>query len=527
MWTLDLAPHLAVDGKSAWERTPRKGQAPSERAGSVMCVYKNRLVQFGGVFDGKDALSEKTAAYDGKNTGKSATAKPVWYNDLFAFDLEHRRWYDMPLRRKEAPGKRRRKAKGAALSPGGAESEDDEDEGGEAKEEVGEAEDPRRSAPWNTSGSIFGRSNSGPGPFPLVAVAREVHSAGFGWMIDELAGDEDGGAPWWGGGDEEQTLSFGDPWVTAQPHRAGLSSGEGGGGVFQQTRAQAEAAGPEASLEVAPPSDPCAALPIGRLNPCVLLKGHTMIVYGGTFEHGNREWALDDCWAIDLRDREEWTRLIAGTPHSFDDADSSDDDDDEDDDELEEARGEDGASGSESGDEDSEAASAARVAEKRRQKLSVKEEMAELRHLHGVDDELRTPKNGEALRDFFVRTSAHWSAAAEEAYEVTSSTALVCATSHLLICPRCRERKRRWTRRDCDGSPSRSHRSASSCWRHILAASMSSSDSRGRASRRVGGLRAAEEAGEAFEQEVTQRKPPSGNQRQKAEAQQGTRQEWR
>jgi len=151
-------------------------------------------------------------------------------------------------------------------------------------------------------------------------------------------------------------------------------------------------------------------------------------VYGGTYEHGNREWALDDAWILDLRDRDKWHRIIEGTPHDFSKVHDSDSEDDDDDDkEEEEEEGEDDVetkkkkkkrdaaprerdeSSDESDSGGEEGAQVGAASAKKGKKLSVQEEMEQFRTSLGVDDAAITPRGSEALRDFFARTADHWS----------------------------------------------------------------------------------------------------------------------
>ncbi len=60
MWMLNLKPCLPTGkssnlelGKAVWQKISRKGDYPSARCGSVVSVYKNKAVLFGGVYDTK------------------------------------------------------------------------------------------------------------------------------------------------------------------------------------------------------------------------------------------------------------------------------------------------------------------------------------------------------------------------------------------------------------------------------------------------------------------------------------------
>ena len=80
----------------------------------------------------------------------------------------------------------------------------------------------------------------------------------------------------------------------------------------------------------------------------MLVRNHTLIIYGGVREHKTREWALDDCWSIDLNKRDRWQCLISGNAGELDESDgdgsdeSTDDQDSHEDDEEQDLSEEDG-----------------------------------------------------------------------------------------------------------------------------------------------------------------------------------------
>ncbi|EED88418.1 predicted protein, partial [Thalassiosira pseudonana CCMP1335] len=88
-WVLPLK--SLVGGVSAgganppsWERISRKGEYPSPRAGTSSILHKNKMLLFGGVLD---------------NEGDHHKMESVFYDDLFALDLERRRWFSMKLKK--------------------------------------------------------------------------------------------------------------------------------------------------------------------------------------------------------------------------------------------------------------------------------------------------------------------------------------------------------------------------------------------------------------------------------------------
>eukprot|EP00644_Phytophthora_capsici_P012416 jgi/Phyca11/121937/e_gw1.46.430.1 len=96
LWALNLAPVLKKQPPT-WEKLSRKGQAPSPRGGAAVTVHKQRFILFGGVFDEEQ---------------RRHAIKSTFYNDLFVYDMDRRRWFEFKLRgKKSTDGKRRRKKK--------------------------------------------------------------------------------------------------------------------------------------------------------------------------------------------------------------------------------------------------------------------------------------------------------------------------------------------------------------------------------------------------------------------------------
>jgi hypothetical protein len=57
--------------------------------------------------------------------------------------------------------------------------------------------------------------------------------------------------------------------------------------------------------------------PSPRINPCLMIRGSTLYVYGGVTELGDVEITLDDCWSLDLNKRDKWKQLLMGTMHNM------------------------------------------------------------------------------------------------------------------------------------------------------------------------------------------------------------------
>mmetsp|Transcript_5470 Transcript_5470/g.10491 ORF Transcript_5470/g.10491 Transcript_5470/m.10491 type:complete len:608 (-) Transcript_5470:1024-2847(-) len=116
-------------GKMSWQKLSNKGSPPSIRCGASMTSYKNKGIYFGGVNDSE---------------GPRHTIVSTFYNDLYAFDFERKRWYQLGLKAPKAEKKSRNKKKKKALKSvdageinedGNSSSDDDEDDSSDDDEE--------------------------------------------------------------------------------------------------------------------------------------------------------------------------------------------------------------------------------------------------------------------------------------------------------------------------------------------------------------------------------------------------------
>ncbi|OWY98875.1 hypothetical protein PHMEG_00030238 [Phytophthora megakarya] len=396
LWALNLAPVLKRQPPT-WEKLSRKGQAPSPRGGAAVTVHKQRFILFGGVFD-----EEK----------RRHTMQSTFFNDLFVYDMDRRRWFEFKLRgKKSADGKRRRKKKTKELEDGTADDSDDDGE----EEDDEEVED-------------------------------------FDAMLEKQFGyvDDDGNIVYIEDAhEEEETKEENDGDLPQDPRSAKQVELE----LEEEEETKEEekpAVVPEESKPEEPEEEePAAPAPCPRINPALMIRGSTMYVYGGVVEDGDREITLDDCWSLDLKRLDEWKQVLTGTmsqqiwkgemseteessdgdddDDDDDDFDDEDDDDDEDEvgrikarEEKEKAKAVERAMAmlakKDGEDDDTEEAAKKEKKEKKKKVKTKKEshrkairaEMEKLQEQLGLGDIERTPQMGENLRDFFARTDATW-----------------------------------------------------------------------------------------------------------------------
>jgi hypothetical protein len=407
-WILHLKPILS-EKPPTWERLTSSvqrsalhaGRNPNGRAAMASSAYKSRMLAFGGVVD-TEALHHKMNS--------------VFYNDLSALDTVKRKWFPVVIKQGHAGGQRRRRkeaTKEAATVVTNDESDEDSDLS--VVEEILDESAAQESA-WNLEKL---RSNM----FAFIDGDGEIVYEKMGEDSDD--DDDDRVRPQPPKGIEEEKEvddSDADEEKEEEKEEDKDDSDEMNGsttncpgnpdGLFSSAAHQgmknssvmklnSKTKNPEAVIR----SDP-----LPRINACMIISGHTLLLYGGLLEVGDREITLDDMWSLDLRKRTAWECLWPGTMHKqvwrggvHDDDDSyystdnkgdKADEDEEEDDEDEEARA------GEMADESQEDGAS--------KKDRIKAKLAELRDEHGLTEAGRTPDPGEALADFYSRTSGYW-----------------------------------------------------------------------------------------------------------------------
>ncbi|KAK3397629.1 galactose oxidase [Sordaria brevicollis] len=158
-------------------------------------------------------------------------------------------------------------------------------------------------------------------------------------------------------------------------------------------------------------------MPHPRFNAQLAVQDDVLYIYGGTFEKGDREFTLDDMYAIDLGKMDGCKEIFKREGDDW--IESEDEDDDEEDDEEEDSE-------EEADDEEDamevEDKKAKFTPSDRKKKKAAKEGAEETPAVaeaaapaeeeeeteERVDDGLPHPRPFESRRDFFQRTSAEW-----------------------------------------------------------------------------------------------------------------------
>jgi hypothetical protein len=446
-WLLNLKPLL--QGKPpTWDRllsSSARGGAnsrnPNGRSGTASATYKNRMLVFGGVVD-SELMHHKVDS--------------VFYNDLFAFDLDQRKWYPLRVRKGGKKDNQRRRNKRKTGTEGeGDDQEEDKDEpaeaeGGEANDEgdddnaddddlsEADADDPGNDGDtggWNID---MLRSNmfafiDGDGNIVYERIEEDDPKAttlleGKGAAdseeeeetkeADEFKEEE---------GECKEEKSEEDDDECKKVEKNGKADDDNGAMPKDKEPSQSDvpakntkSISSSAVMIINPDTKVAEAVqredPLPRMNAALVVKGHILYLYGGIVEIGDREVTLDDMWSLDLRKRDGWNCLFPGTMHRqvwrgaiHDDDDSyistgagEDDDDDDNDDDS----------------EDSEDDNVGQI--KLKKPIGLREEISELNAKYNLNDERRTPQNGEVLADFYARTSAYWNEHAIEMLRASS-----------------------------------------------------------------------------------------------------------
>jgi len=404
-----------------WERLSRKGEYPSQRSGTACTVWKNKMLVYGGVQDDET---------------ENHRVNSVFFDDLFAFDMERRRWFRLNLKKKGGERRRRRKDDGradATITEGQKVDEDsDEDDDG--------IEGEATSSGWDLD---MLRSNmfafiDGDGNIVYEKIVEEEEEAETKETQEASSADIDTGYEV-DAGEKESSSNKEDSGLLKDDSVASIANKE----VVQKMVSPGPAARSIPTIaksevmalgEDGAPEAVSRKTPLPRIKAQIAVRGNTMFLYGGILEVGDREVTLDDVWSIELQKREEWVCIHEGSMHKqvWKGVES--------DDESYISTDRDGTGGNESDDEgdfdefddileedeDEEAAKAAhkaaKKAAKKEQSKGIKEEMQALNEKLNSDDPNRTPQIGEELADFYARTAISWTQKAMESIDESIAT---------------------------------------------------------------------------------------------------------
>ena len=272
----------------SWERVSRKGEYPSARAGTSSILHKNKMLVFGGVLD---------------NEGDHHKMESVFYDDLFALDMERRRWFAMRLKKVAGAGGRRRRKK---------KDDDDANEVNDDAEEIAEVEsdiDSDEEAAMLAAKNEEVKSSG----YDLDQLRQDMFAFidGDGNVVFEKILDEDevgDEAP--GASNEKKVAKEEDEDVTSvtkstdQSENTDISSTQNAAKDEQPDKSaalskavkpptkQSQRIAASSVMKVDHQGVPAAVIrqtPLPRINCATVIRNNTLYIYGGVLEVGDRE----------------------------------------------------------------------------------------------------------------------------------------------------------------------------------------------------------------------------------------------
>lgn len=403
-WILHLKPLL--QGKPpTWERVTSStartqldhAKNPCGRSGTASLAYKDRMLVFGGVVDKEQ--------YDYK-------VDSVFYNDLQFFDYQRRNWYRVRTRPPAGRDDRRRRN---AAGDGDEEIEEEvgranQDEANDSDSELGDDDDKDnrhidgivgwdvRKLRSNMFAFLDGEGN-------IVYEKLKEDEAAEDVAAEEKSEDEEAKEE-----AKQGTSKFGR--ITSNHKSVGFQTLQESSIMILNPDTQASEAVKHAE-------------PLPRIKATMFVAGSVLYIYGGLLEVGDREVTLDDFWSFDLRKREKWDCVYAGTMHKQVWRGAVNDDDDSYYSADRNVRNDDDETDSDAEDTVAEENESMQSTERESKSQNhVSQEFIELDEQYGIADMSRTPQAGESLADFYSRTSSYWNDQASNSASMISSDSL-------------------------------------------------------------------------------------------------------
>jgi hypothetical protein len=289
-----------------------------------MTVYKNKAISFGGVYDIE---------------GSGHVISSTFYHELYAFDLERKRWYQLGLRSKHNANK---PEKAAAEKPTGAGDDgrtrfagdysDTENINAEHEKEVSE-NDEERDEREREAERLLEEANQ-----ELFGYIDE-HGNVIYVHLDEEEGEQEGveGIKEIVVGLKQHALS--EKVAEILPAESSEAISNSVADIVESRATTTSRASAVALVEpqllnnnttakiaikqdedhrplwqkfLCDRQDPCP-----RINPCIMIRGNALVIYGGVTEIGDVEVTLDDCWSLDLNKRDRWKNILTGSMHTM------------------------------------------------------------------------------------------------------------------------------------------------------------------------------------------------------------------
>lgn len=390
----------------------RKKLGPNGRSGTSSVAYKDKLLVFGGVCDQE--------FYHHKVTS-------VFFNDLYAFDVERKNWFLIQVKHKESKGDPASAAQQHETTDPQTAKEDEDDASlasdasdlhEDEEEENGENEPSNMDSAWDIEKL---RSNmfaflDGDGNVVYERMdERESGKAAVALNLPAAVAEEK----------EDDTESDSDEEMK-QDDTVDMPTSGRSTRVHDKPRAMSDpptACGVKSSSvmslnpETRTPEAVARSEPLPRIKASMVVSGHTLYLYGGLLEVGDREITLDDLWSLDLKKRNKWECIFPGTMHKQVWRGAVHDDDDSYVSDPSSTTGTNNVAGDESSDDEGSNDNSGDKQADSSDSFEHQREYSEMAAKYGLDDTDRTPQSGESLSDFYARTATYWN---EEAVSMLS-----------------------------------------------------------------------------------------------------------
>jgi hypothetical protein len=275
---------IPLSSSASWERIPRKGEYPSPRAGTTSVMLSssqqqsptnkcnNCMIVFGGVID---------------NEGDHHIMESTFYNDLFIFDMECKRWMAVQL-----------------VKDNEANQEEDDNNVNDTTVLVVEGEESKNEEVKSNGFSLNELRQD------MFAFTNGEGNVVFedidGIVLNEEEEDEDDEVEM--KKDEALLLATKPPSITSEITDTSTTTRR-----LKGKKGKAK----KVDLTKLPPVLPkIRETPLPRINCASIICNNTLYIYGGLVEVGDREVTLDDCWSIDLNKYDKkWNCIYSGRMH--------------------------------------------------------------------------------------------------------------------------------------------------------------------------------------------------------------------
>jgi len=403
-WILHLLPILQQKPPT-WERwmsstTSISSSSPNGRAGMSSLSYKNRMLVFGGVVDREEHHHK---------------VESVFYNDLMVMDIERRKWFPLCVKKTgdNISGGVSRNRRRRQKNDDDGKVRSNEEVNKKRIEELSKVDVDEDSSSSDLEEYILEGQNNATQTntgWDLSMLRSNMFAFvdGDGNVVYERIDDEEDKEE---EKEEEKEEKNEDREEETNAHHVMFAGIQPTNKVIVTPQKNASSSVMALNETTNVPESVQRQDPLPRINSATVIFGNVMYMLGGILEIGDREVTLDDMWALDLRKRDQWECLWQGTMHKQVWRGAVHDDDDSYiSTGVEDENDEDGCTSDENGEYDT----LTDLDKKKSERACLRQEVTELNEKYSLDDQKRTPNNGESLADFYSRTSKYWNEVAAE-----------------------------------------------------------------------------------------------------------------